>query len=66
MMELIGEAAGQIWNYLNENGETTLSKMKKDLDLKANFTELGLGWLAREGKVKMSKKGSSTNVSLVR
>lgn len=65
MMELIGEAAGQIWNYLNENGETTLSKMKKDLDLKTNFTELGLGWLAREGKVEMSKKGSSTNVRLV-
>ena len=65
MMELIGEAAGQIWNYLNENGETTLSKMKKDLDLKTNFTELGLGWLAREGKVEMSKKGASTNVRLV-
>ncbi len=65
MMELIGEAAGQIWNYLHENGETTLSKMKKDLDLKANFAEMGLGWLAREGKVEMSKKGTSTNIRLV-
>ncbi len=65
MMEMIGETAGQIWNYLNENGETTLTKMKKDLDLKSNFAELGLGWLAREGKVTMSKKGTSTNVKLV-
>ncbi len=65
MMEMIGEAAGQIWNYLNENGETTITKMKKDLDLKSNFAELGLGWLAREGKVSMSKKGTSTNVKLV-
>ena len=65
MMETIGQTAGQIWNYLNENGETTVSKMKKELDLKGNFAELGLGWLAREGKVEMSKKGASTNVRLV-
>lgn len=65
MMQMIGEAAGQIWNYLNENGESTLAKMKKELDLKANFAEMGLGWLAREGKVQMSKKGTSTNVKLV-
>ena len=65
MMETIGQTAGQIWNYLNENGETSVSKMKKELDLKGNFAELGLGWLAREGKVEMSKKGTSTNVRLV-
>ena len=65
MMETIGLTAGQIWNYLNENGETTVAKMKKELDLKGNFAELGLGWLAREGTVKMSKKGTSTNVRLV-
>ena len=65
MMETIGQTAGQIWNYLNENGETTVTKMKKELDLKGNFAELGLGWLAREGKVEMSKKGTSTNVRLV-
>ena len=65
MMETIGQTAGQIWNYLNENGETSVAKMKKDLDLKGNFAELGLGWLAREGKVEMSKKGTTTNVRLV-
>ena len=65
MMETIGQTAGQIWNYLNENGETTVAKMKKELDLKGNFAELGLGWLDREGKVEMSKKGTSTNVRLV-
>lgn len=65
MMEMIGEAAGQIWNYLNENGESTIAKMKKDLDLKGNMADLGLGWLSREGKVEMTKKGLSTNVRLV-
>ncbi len=64
-MEMIGEAAGKIWNYLNENGETTLSKLKKDLDLKGSAAEFAIGWLAREGKVEMAKKGISTNVKLV-
>ena len=65
MMETIGLSAGQIWEYLNNNGEASLTQMKKDLDLKGNFAELGLGWLAREGKVEISKKGTSTKVKLV-
>ena len=65
MWEMLIAVTGQIWNYLNENGETSVAKMKKELDLKGNFAELGLGWLAREGKVEMSKKGTTTNVRLV-
>ena len=64
MMETIAQSAGQIWHYLDENGEVTLAKMKKDLDLKGNFTELGLGWLAREDKVNICKRGAHTKVSL--
>lgn len=64
MMEQIGQSAGQIWSYLNEKGESTLNKMKKDLDLAGNFAELGLGWLAREGKVTIEKKGAHTKVRL--
>ena len=45
--EKIGFAAGEIYNYLNENGTTTFAKMKKELDLKGNFADLVLGWLAR-------------------
>lgn len=61
----IGASAGQIYSYLAENeGQTTFTKMKKDLDLKSNFAELGLGWLAREDKVEISKKGNSINVRL--
>lgn len=65
MMEVIGQSAGQVWEYLNENGETTLSKMKKDMDLKGNFADLAIGWLAREGKVDISKQGTSTKIKLV-
>lgn len=65
MEQTIGLSAGQIYNYLTENnGEATFSKMKKDLDLKSNFAELGLGWLAREDKVELAKSGTSLKVRL--
>lgn len=64
LQEQIGLSAGQIYDYLNNNGESTFAKIKKELDLKGNFADLGLGWLAREDKVTISKKGSSVNVRL--
>lgn len=64
LQEQIGISAGVIYDYLNNNGESTFSKMKKELDLKGNFADLGLGWLAREDKVEISKKGASVSVRL--
>ena len=64
LQEQIGFSAGQIYEYLSENGESTFSKMKKELDLKSNFADLGLGGLAREDKVEISKKGASVSVRL--
>ena len=63
--ERIGFAAGEIYNYLNENGTTSFAKMKKELDLKGNFADLGLGWLAREDKIQIERKGAYTKVSLI-
>lgn len=63
--QVIGTSAGQIYNYLAENdGQSTFSKIKKDLDLKGNFAELGLGWLAREDKVELAKSGNSLKIKL--
>ena len=64
LIDQIGVSAGQIYEYLNSNGESSFSKMKKELDLKGNFADLGLGWLARENKVEISKKGTSVSVRL--
>jgi len=65
MEQSIGLSAGQIYNYLAENeGQATFSKMKKDLDLKSNFAELGLGWLAREEKIELAKSGNSLKIKL--
>lgn len=64
MQQEIINAAGQIYNYLAEKGEVTMSKMKKDLDLSGNFTEMGLGWLSREDKIMYSQKARSISISL--
>ena len=64
LQEQIGFTAGEIYNYLNTKGESTFAKMKKELDLKGNFADLGLGWLAREDKVEISQKGASVRVRL--
>ena len=62
--EKIGFSAGEIYNYLHQNGTTSFTKIKKDLDLKGNFADLGLGWLARENKVDIQQKGPAVKISL--
>ena len=62
--EQIGFSAGEIYNYLHVNGTTSFAKMKKELDLKGNFADLGLGWLARENKVDIQQKGPAVKISL--
>ena len=64
MTHSIGEMAGLVWNYLSENGETSLANLKKTLNLKAEEIGYALGWLAKEEKVSFVKKGVSIKVSL--
>ncbi len=64
MQQEIINAAGQIYNYLAEKGEVSMSKMKKDLDLSGNFAEMGLGWLSREDKILYNQKARSISISL--
>ena len=64
MNELIGTAAGQVWEYLSNNEEVTMAAMKKDLELKGDEATMAIGWLAREDKVELSKKGASVKIRL--
>jgi hypothetical protein len=64
MNELIGTTAGQVWEYLSNNDEVTMTALKKDLSLKTDEATMALGWLAREDKINFNKKGSTMKVSL--
>ncbi|MCA9734633.1 winged helix-turn-helix domain-containing protein [candidate division KSB1 bacterium] len=60
----IGEAAGKIWESLSLKGDSTVAKLRKELDLDAFVANAALGWLAREDKVELTKKGNSISVAL--
>jgi hypothetical protein len=66
-LESIGKAAGVVWSFLRENSSEGVSfaELKKIKGVKADEALLGVGWLAREGKLQFTGSASKVNVSLV-
>ncbi|MCX5778329.1 MAG: winged helix-turn-helix domain-containing protein [Elusimicrobia bacterium] len=64
MDEIIGLTAGSIWNYINENGETSAIKLKASLGISNRLLCFSLGWLSREQKVLITEDGLTFKVSL--
>jgi hypothetical protein len=63
--EAIGMAAGKVWAFLTENGESSRAQLKKGIEDMDEFTlAAAIGWLAREDKVAFVKAGRSFNVVL--
>ncbi len=60
----IGKAAGISWQYLEQHGETTLSKLKQGTKLSEQILLMALGWLAREGKLSFVQDRRSLKLSL--
>ena len=50
-IDQIGDAAGMIWSYLNDNGASSLNKLTKNLEVSRELTLQAIGWLAREDKL---------------
>ena len=57
MIHLIGETAGKVWEFLNEHGEANLNQIKKKVKADPNLILQAVGWLAREEKLQIGKKG---------
>lgn len=65
MQEKIGQAAGKIWLCLAATSEPmSVSTLSKKTDLNSQITAMGLGWLARENKIRFEEKGKTLYVSL--
>jgi predicted RNA-binding protein (virulence factor B family) len=60
----IGLAAGEIWRYLSENGESSPIKIKASLGMSNTMLYLALGWLLREDKVSIVQVDYSYRISL--
>lgn len=64
MVTQIGIVAGEIWNFLDEHGETTLEEITKDIDKSEKLILMSLGWLAREKHIVVTQKNNTYHISL--
>ncbi len=64
MINKIGETAGAVWKYLREHPRAQASEVKKALKLNESLLWMAIGWLAREGKLVISKGGKAVEFSL--
>lgn len=60
----IGTVAGMVWQYLDGNGPATLSKLVKGIKAPRDAVMQGVGWLAREGKIRFEGNTRSRLISL--
>ncbi len=58
-------AADIIWIRLHANGEMILRKLRSLLRMEKSLFYQGIGWLAKDGKISITKTGWSKKISLV-
>ncbi len=60
----IGVAAGKVWQALNGKGSMVKTQVAKATGLSNDMVSLGIGWLAREGKLDFQKTPKGDLVKL--
>lgn len=60
MLDGIGITAGEIWHYLEKHEEASVGKLTQELKQTERMILLGIGWLAREGKLNIEKRQRAT------
>jgi len=64
MIKSTGDAAGELWAFLNEQGASSPSKVAKETPLSRTDIQRAIGWLAREEKIVIEAKGRTETLSL--
>jgi hypothetical protein len=64
MDERIGELAGDVWNFLEEESEASVSSIGKAVDAPRAKVNMAIGWLAREDKLEFVDNGRGNSVYL--
>lgn len=60
----IGLIAGKVWQTLDAEGPLSLAKLVKKVGASRDSVMQGVGWLARENKVRIVEEGRTRVVSL--
>ncbi len=64
MLDLIGDAAGKVWEYLDKNGPSSVTKITTDTGITKNDMQRAIGWLSKEDKLVVEMKGRTETLSL--
>jgi len=64
MSDSIGNTAGKIWEFLNENGPASATKITTVTKLNKSQVQRAIGWLACEGKLEFEINGRNETISL--
>ena len=64
MQEEIASTAGIIWHALNDRGELSLAKLKKEVKGKTPVFDWAIGWLAREDKLVITSERRAFHIRL--
>jgi predicted RNA-binding protein (virulence factor B family) len=64
MSNIIGDAAGKIWQYLETNGAASATKIEKETGISKNDVQRAIGWLSKEDKLLIETKGRVETISL--
>jgi len=65
MIEIFGINAGKVWTILDQQGKQNIKELKKTAKLTDKNLYAALGWLSREGKIKIAEEGKDIFVSLI-
>lgn len=59
-----GVNAGMVWEGLNQNGPSTIDNIAKATGLRRELVYGALGWLGREDKIAVERRGRTLVFSL--
>ncbi|MFB6292236.1 MAG: winged helix-turn-helix domain-containing protein [Candidatus Nanohaloarchaea archaeon] len=64
MEDRIGETAGYVWDYLEAEGESSVTSVVNAIEVPSTKVYMAIGWLAKEDEVEFIEKGRGNAVRL--
>jgi hypothetical protein len=64
MITEIGIVAGEIWHFLDKNGQVTFTHLLQGIERPRELILMSLGWLAREGHVLVQFEDNDYKINL--
>ena len=64
MLNIIGDAAGKIWKYLDQNGSASVTKVTNETGINKNDVQRAIVLLLKEDKLLIEVVGRTETLSL--